>query len=83
MINAERTLWRMVLFLGLSDPDAGRWMQGEDFGTVCALAGFDSAAVRRAVASGNLRPIGGRKTGDQFSDLPKIGKKTRLRRASN
>ncbi|PTE18072.1 hypothetical protein [Phaeovulum veldkampii] len=83
MINAELALWRMVLFMGLNDPDAARWMRGEDFRMVCALAGFDSAAVRRAVASGNLRPFGRKEAGDKSSDKGKISKKTRLRRASN
>ena len=79
MQNPELALWRSVLFHALADDDAAAWVRSDDFDLVCALAGFEPDAVRRAILAGRVMPLGKKnrtaRTDDKFSDMPKMNKK--------
>lgn len=56
MLNPQLHLWRAVLLQALRDKDADRWLRTPDSTTVCALAGLDHEAVRRAWQAGRVAP---------------------------
>lgn len=57
METPERFLWRVVMAAALRAEDAAAWLQSRDAAMVCALAGFDLDAVRRAYVEGRVQPL--------------------------